>query len=233
MKKALSLLLAAAMGVSLTAVSLPVSAMAAALPGTPYTQDGAYDVTVPHVVVNQVFGASDDAEVVSHSFIELYNQSEESVSLEGWQLSYRSSADGGDTAWHTLALSGSIEGEGYFLIRCGQVDKVASSAYLIPEGDMEWDVQLHNKGVTVALFSGAVTLTETFAGAVTDTNRPEGYVDALAAQGRQRGGCGRSRLFRSHARRCARTKQQGRDHFGAEDVHRQRGRLHGRCGALH
>ena len=29
--------------------------------GTPYNADGAYDVTVPHVLINQVFGASDDA----------------------------------------------------------------------------------------------------------------------------------------------------------------------------
>lgn len=43
--------------------------------------------------------------------------------------------------------------------------------------------QLHNKGVAVALFDRAVTLTDSFAGAVTDENRPEGYVDVLAVQG--------------------------------------------------
>lgn len=152
--------------------------------GTPYNADGAYDVTVPHVLVNQVFGASDDAEVVSHSFIELYNPTEEAVSLDGWALYYKSSEDGKQSdAWLSLTLQGEIAAEGYFLIRCGQVDTIASGAYIVPEGDMEWDVQLHNKGVSAALFDSAVTLDASFAGAVTAQNRPEGYVDVLAVQG--------------------------------------------------
>ena len=152
--------------------------------GTPYNADGAYDVTVPHVLINQVFGASDDAEVVSHSFIELYNPTEEAVSLDGWALYYKSSEDGKQSdAWLSLTLQGEIAAEGYFLIRCGQVDTIASGAYIVPEGDMEWDVQLHNKGVSVALFDSAVTLDASFAGAVTAQNRPEGYVDVLAVQG--------------------------------------------------
>ena len=128
--------------------------------------------------------ASDDAEVVSHSFIELFNPREEAVSLVGWALYYKSSEDGKQSdAWLSLTLQGEIAAEGYFLIRCGQVDTIASGAYIVPEGDMEWDVQLHNKGVSVALFDSAVTLDASFAGAVTAQNRPEGYVDVLAVQG--------------------------------------------------
>ncbi len=184
MKKTSCCLIAAAMGISLIASAYPVAASAAEAAGTPYDASGAYDVTVEHVVIDQVFGASDDAEVVSHSFIELYNPTGESVSLDGWYLYYKSSPDGDDNgAWQELALSGSIGAEGYFLVRCGAVDSVAAGAYLIPEGDMEWDVQLHNKGVTVALFSCEAEPGDTFAGAVTDENRPAGYVDVLAAQG--------------------------------------------------
>ena len=66
---------AAAMGAALCfsvcGTAFPVIAGAETLTGTPYAEDGSYDVSVPHVVVGQVFGASDDAEVVSHSFIEL------------------------------------------------------------------------------------------------------------------------------------------------------------------
>ena len=80
-------------------------------------------------------------------------------------------------------LEGSIAAKGHYLVRCGQTDQVSAGALLVPEGDMEWDVQLHNKGVAVALFDRAVTLTDSFAGAVTDENRPEGYVDVLAVQG--------------------------------------------------
>ena len=184
MKRSLKRVLAAGLGAALCLSTVPVTALAQeAAAGTPYAADGTYNVSVPHVVVNQVFGASDDAEAVTHSFIELYNQSDAEVSLEGWYAYYKSSPDGGDTAWSSLALQGTIAAGGHFLIRCGQVDAVADGAWQIPAGDMEWNVQLHNKGVSVALFSQKAELTDAFAGAVTDANRPAGYVDVLAVQG--------------------------------------------------
>ena len=184
MKRSLKRMLAAGLGAALCLSTVPVTALAQeAAAGTPYAANGEYDVTVPHVVVNQVFGASDDAEVVTHSFIELYNQSDAAVSLDGWYAYYKSSPEGGDTAWSSLALQGTIAARGHFLIRCGQVDTVADGAWQIPAGDMEWNVQLHNKGVSVALFSQKAELTDAFAGAVTDANRPAGYVDVLAVQG--------------------------------------------------
>ena len=184
MKRSLKRVLAAGLGAALCLSTVPVTALAQeAAAGTPYAADGTYNVSVPHVVVNQVFGASDDAKAVTHSFIELYNQSDAEVSLEGWYAYYKSSPDGGDTAWSSLALQGTIAAKGHFLIRCGQVDTVADGAWQIPAGDMEWNVQLHNKGVSVALFSQNAELTDAFAGAVTDANRPAGYVDVLAVQG--------------------------------------------------
>ena len=184
MKRSLKRVLAAGLGAALCLSTMPVTALAQeAAAGTPYAANGEYDVTVPHVVVNQVFGASDDAEAVTHSFIELYNQSDAEVSLEGWYAYYKSSPDGGDTAWRSLALQGTIAAKGHFLIRCGQVYAVANGAWQIPAGDMEWNVQLHNKGVSVALFSQKAELTDAFAGEVTDENRPAGYVDVLAVQG--------------------------------------------------
>ncbi len=148
--------------------------------GTPYTADGAYDVTAPHVIINQVYGGSDDG-AASHSFIELYNQSTESVDLTGWRIAYRSSADGDNNeSWEYLDLSGSIEANGYYLIRCGAAN---GTDYEVPAGDQDWEIQLHNKGVSVVLLSKQTELDEAFAGAVTDENRPEGYVDLLAVQG--------------------------------------------------
>lgn len=179
-------LFAALLGGVLTVASLaPVGAAAdAAVPGTPYDAGG-YNAAVPHVLVNQVFGASADAEVVSHSFIELYNPTASAVSLDGWQIACKSSPDGGDEAWQTFALSGTVAAKGHFLIRCGAVDEVAPGAWLVPAGDLEWDIQLHNKGVSVVLTSEAADLNADagFAGAITASNRPAGYVDALAVQG--------------------------------------------------
>lgn len=179
-KKLLAGVSALTLSVSLIPPEMNVSA-ADQLAGTPYTLEGSYDVTVPHVIVNQVYGGSDDG-AASHSFIELYNQTSEEVDLSGWRLAYRSSEDGDDSAeWKYLELTGTIQAGGYYLVRCGAT---SGTDYMVPEGNQEWDIQLHNKGVSVALFdSSAEDLTDTFAGAVTEENRPVGYVDLLAVQG--------------------------------------------------
>ena len=66
-QKFLSGALAAAMAFS----AVPAAAAAEDVPvGTPYTADGVYDVQTVHVLINQVYGGSDNG-VASHSFIEL------------------------------------------------------------------------------------------------------------------------------------------------------------------
>lgn len=174
-------IMAATMAAAMFPGGLTVAAEEGTAAGVPYNQEGGYDVTVPHVLVNQVYGGSDDG-YASHSFIELYNPCDAAVDLTGWELQYRSSADGEDTAWHELSLTGTIPAKGYYLVRCAAVTD-PSGDYQVPAGDQEWDVALHNKGVAVALFSQDVTLEETFSGAITDENRPQGYVDLLAVQG--------------------------------------------------
>ena len=179
-KKLLAGASAFALTVSLHPSDLTVSA-AETEAGTPYTAEGAYDVTVPHVIVNQVYGGSDDG-AASHSFIELYNQTAEDVDLSGWRLAYRSSEDGDDSEqWSYLELTGVIRANGYYLVRCGAT---SGTDYTVPAGDQEWDIQLHNKGVSVVLLDeSAEDLTDTFTGTVTEENRPEGYIDLLAVQG--------------------------------------------------
>ena len=147
--------------------------------GTPYDAEGNYDVETPHVIVNQVYGGSDDG-AASHSFIELYNPCENDIDLKGWELQYRASEDGEDPVWHELTLTGTIPANGYYLIRCGAT---SGTDYTVPAGDQEWDIQIHNKGVSVALFSENVTLTDGFTGNVLDGTLPNGYVDLLAVHG--------------------------------------------------
>ena len=92
---------------AVTASMVPAGSVSAAETGdgTPYTVEGVYDVTVPHVIVNQIYGGSDDGNA-SHSFIELYNQSSDTVDLTGWRIAYRSSRDGDDSeAWKYLDLT--------------------------------------------------------------------------------------------------------------------------------
>lgn len=179
-KKLLAGASAVALTISLFPSGLTVSA-AETETGVPYTAEGIYDATVPHVIINQVYGGSDDG-AASHSFIELYNQTSEDVDLTGWRLAYRSSDDGNDSEqWSYLELTGVIRANGYYLVRCGAA---GGTNYEVPTGNQEWDILLHNKGLSVVLLDErAEDLTDAFTGAVTEENRPEGYVDLLAVQG--------------------------------------------------
>ena len=180
-RKLLAGILAVVLAVPIFPGGLAVSAAVAPVPGTPYNQEGIYDVNIQHIIVNQVYGGSNDG-YASHSFIELYNPCDVEVNLNGWELQYRSSEDGGDTAWHELTLTGKISSKGYYLVRCGEVEQ-PSGDYQVPDGDQEWNIAIHNKGVSVALFSKDVTLDADFVGGVNTSSLPEGYVDLLAVQG--------------------------------------------------
>ena len=74
-----------------------------------------------HVIINQVYGASDDG-YADHSFIELYNPTNQNVNLNGWSVQYRSSVSGNQTSgWAVLKLTGVIEANGYYhSLRCGR-----------------------------------------------------------------------------------------------------------------
>lgn len=137
-----------------------------------------------HVVINQVYGASNDG-YADHSFIELYNPTGKNISLNGWSVQYRSSADGDQSGgWAALKLTGVIEANGYYLIRCGAVTK-PSGTFGVPQGNQEWDMPLHNKGVSVALLSNDTPLTDAFAGDITASGfaLPAGFVDLAAVGG--------------------------------------------------
>ena len=138
-----------------------------------------------HVVINQVYGASEDG-YADHSFIELYNPTSEPVNMNGWSIQYKSSESGShSTAWQMLKLTGTIAAKGYYLIRCGEVTNTGNVNYIVPDGNQQWDIMLHNKGVSVVLMSNTQLLTDSFAGNIMADgfNLPEGFVDLAAVQG--------------------------------------------------
>ena len=141
--------------------------------------DGGEATQPDHVIINQVYGGSDDG-VASHSFIELYNPTQAAVNLDGWSVQYQSSDDGTHAdQWYVKVLTGTIDAQGYYLIRCGAT---TAGAYAVPEGDVEWDIQLHNKGLSVALMEKTTALDADLAGNVTSQS-VEGLVDLAAVQG--------------------------------------------------
>ncbi|MBR0151173.1 MAG: lamin tail domain-containing protein [Synergistaceae bacterium] len=76
-----------------------------------------YDVNTPHVVINQIYASTNGN--ISHSFIELYNPTEQAVSLNGWAIHYRSSpADSvSSDKWYMTELDGTIPPRHSYLIR--------------------------------------------------------------------------------------------------------------------
>jgi len=111
----LSLILSASLAASSIGFLAPVIASADSLPaaGTPYREDGTYDVTVPHVVIHQVLGdGGKTSDSVSHNFVELYNPTDSDVSLDGWTLNYSA----GGTSWTSRTLAGTIRKHSSYLV---------------------------------------------------------------------------------------------------------------------
>jgi hypothetical protein len=154
--------------------------------GTPYTYDGitaTYDVSVPHVVINQVYGGSDDG-YASYSFIELYNPTDDDVELSTWSVQYRSSKDGSDSgSWSKLNLTGTIPSHCSYLIRCGSLTNLGTVS--IDSYDQEWNQSLHNKGLSVVLMCNQSVIDKESSVFDNDTITPvvSGYVDMFAVSG--------------------------------------------------
>ncbi|ACS99660.1 choice-of-anchor I family protein [Paenibacillus sp. JDR-2] len=152
------------------------------LAGTPYNTSSEYSVNVPHVIINQVYGAglSADASVLfSNGFIELYNPTDQDIDLSSWSLQY---ADRGTTAttgatndWEVLNLSGTIKAHSSFLIKGKATTASAPLIDLSGKGDLTWDRFINNKGLKVALMSNQTKLTV----ANPFLTKPAGYVDMV------------------------------------------------------
>ena len=108
-------------------------------PGGPGGPPGGQTTTeTDPLIINQIYGGDSSASAVfSHSFIELYNDSGDSIDLSGYTISY-STVDGEALDTQTLALSGSVSGHTSFLIRCASTGN-ASAAYSIDTCDLSWE----------------------------------------------------------------------------------------------
>lgn len=170
-------------GVGLTAASASTLAVA----GTPYAASGEYDAAVPHIVINQVYGAGLEAASdawASHGFIELYNQSDAAVSLNGWSLQYadrgNSNKTGPTNGWEKLELSGSIPAHGYYVIAGKETGADAPVVDLTGRADLTWDRYINNKGLKVALVSNTALLQAVNPFDIDAShNKAEGYVDLV------------------------------------------------------
>ncbi|WP_169507413.1 choice-of-anchor I family protein [Paenibacillus harenae] len=152
--------------------------------GTPYTADGKYDVTVPHIIINQVYGgglktAADT--YASNGFVELYNPTNSDIDLSGWSLQYAdrgSNATTGPTQpWSKLDLTGTIKARSSYLIAGAATGASPDNLKidLSAKADQNWNRFINNKGLKVALMSNQTLLTD----ANPFVAKPAGYVDLL------------------------------------------------------
>ena len=108
--------------------------------------------TYDHVIINQYYGGGtkEDTGSVSHAFIELYNPTNETVSLTGKSIQYVK-----DTTVAKLDLSGEIPSKHSFLIRCKLTNSGTSTQPALSltdkTADMEWDQYIANKGISILL----------------------------------------------------------------------------------
>ena len=192
-KKAISSLLIAGMVANgINGISFPnnirlVNAATVAA-GTPYDTSGNYNVSVKHVMINQVYGGGNNKGAGSHGFIDLYNPTDETVDLSTWSIQYEGSTgdDKNAAGWHKLNLTGTIPAHSSYLIRTKKYkDDQTAANYNVPEGDMKWDdITINGKGVAVALMSNQDLLTDNNLFDNT-TKKPlkEGYVDLVGVHG--------------------------------------------------
>lgn len=165
-----------------------VYAVSAAIPGTPYQANGNYDVSVPHVFINQVYGGGlvlDSGNTASsHGFIELYNPTNQDIDLSGWSLQYAdrgTSAKTGPTGdWQKLDLTGTIKAKSSFLV-LGQATGAGSPKFnLSSTYDQLWTGRwINNKGLKVALMSNQTKLDEANKNPFGNNPKPAGYVDMV------------------------------------------------------
>ena len=175
-------------GIVCTSQMTQVNAATMTIAGTPYDASGNYNVSVQHVIINQVYGGGNNKGAGSHGFIELYNPTDETVDLSTWSVQYEGSAgdDKNAAGWHKLDLKGSIPAHSSYLIRTKKykADQTAAN-YDVPEGDMQWDdITINGKGVAVALMSNQDLLTDNnLFDNTTKMPLKDGYVDLVGVNG--------------------------------------------------
>lgn len=184
-KTMISLLLAAEMllGSALWSASPAVAAQSPVV-GTPYTADGSYDVTVPHIIINQVYGGGDfttTAGYFSNGYIELYNPTDSDVNLSGWSVQYSDPNMNGN--WSKLELTGTIKAHSSYLITDSKANPTFVSD-ISAKGDQTWaDLLFYNKGMKVVLLSSTVLLQN----ANPFMDKMKDYVDMIGTAGNDNG----------------------------------------------
>ena len=120
------------------------------------------------LIILQAYGnaGNNPPEGISHSFVELYNISNEAINLNGIGLYYANGTESlevtADDPWERIALSGTIPAKSSFLILGAKHELSSSARYQIPDnsGDINnADLSLNRRAFKVALIKSTAALT--------------------------------------------------------------------------
>jgi len=107
-----------------------------------------------HLVISEVYGGGGNSGATLKSdFIELYNPSNATISVDGWSVQY-ASANG--TSWAVTTLAGSVAASGYYLIK--QADGAGGTVNL-PTPDRLGTIAMAGASGKVLLVNTAIALT--------------------------------------------------------------------------
>lgn len=124
------------------------------------------------LLINKVYGGGipdSNATPCSHSFIELYNSTDNTMNLKGLAIQYGEYLK----EWQMLPLRGEIKPYHSFLIRCAQhTDPYRrNTRFKILDYDMEWNIPLSSAGMKIYL------------NVPTDITTPSAYVNPANTDG--------------------------------------------------
>lgn len=116
------------------------------------------EVQKEHLIINQVYGGGGAAGPVSHSYIELYNPTSDTVDLSDYQIGYCSNRSGkkaGSTKGEVLLLqlSGKLPSKASYLIRCA-AEESENPVLVIDQYDQQWEQVIDNKQYQIMLKKG-------------------------------------------------------------------------------
>jgi PKD repeat protein len=134
----------------------------------PVTPPQASVVTVPQVVISQIYGGGGLAGAqYLNDFVELFNPGTTAVVVTGWSVQYASATS---TNWAQTNLSGSIPPGGYYLVQLGSS---LVGAPPLPTPDATGTTNINASNGKVALLSTTTRITS-------GTACPAGVVDFVA-----------------------------------------------------
>ena len=138
------------------------------------------------LIINHVYGGGNkntNKSVVSHSYIELYNNSKITMNLKGLSIQYA----GNNEEWKALPLRGIVKPNHSFLIRCSQVTDPSRPQvrHHIDKYDMHWEQDISCNGFKVYLTVGEKPSIYPNPFNINGAGMKEdGYIDLFAAGGK-------------------------------------------------